>query len=550
MKKLAIVFGLVLLIFSFVIVSASNHKDLNSDGKISFGEWLKQLFGKITGKQISSCFDSDGMNIFNQGNCADGIGGYIDDCISSTTIKEYICGKVSCTYQSIGCGAGYACSNGKCVYQSQGGELPDGGESPSICPDSDHDGFFVSTRGCASPYDCNDTNSLIKPGAAEICGNNVDEDCSGADLVCGAPTCVSNWTKIETACQIDETFTTSYLNKTACIDLRPQNETSNCDYNKNNLICESFSEINSVGIGGYLLNISKNYTGTQLVQLAQEGDGGVDFKWNFTNPLNFCNISVEVADSSVDNLGYTIVKNVGVSNKTLWVERLNNSNKVCVKDIPGEISIDDFSKNCNNDDEVLVLCPSEENSTYNCEIVYDETGNFSWFQVWPLNHSAVKEMLGLITAAYTGCNENWNCTNWSDAFGQCGQRICKDLNNCTTSLNKPIEISSCVVQGIECIPNWDCTDFGKCADGIKSRTCEDLGGCGDDTTKPNETLECKKKISPLIIILIIVGLALIIFLIWYFMKKKKDEEEFSKEPKAETAHPKPPVSPQTNVYIP
>ena len=45
-----------------------------------------------------------------------------------------------------------------------------------------------------------------------------------------------------------------------------------------------------------------------LVQLVQPGDAGVDFNWNFSNSLNFCDIKVEVADSSVDNFGYTIVK--------------------------------------------------------------------------------------------------------------------------------------------------------------------------------------------------------------------------------------------------
>ena len=44
--------------------------------------------------------------------------------------------------------------------------------------DSDGDGYSVNQG------DCNDSNANIHPGAVEICGNDVDEDCTGADLPC------------------------------------------------------------------------------------------------------------------------------------------------------------------------------------------------------------------------------------------------------------------------------------------------------------------------------------------------------------------------------
>lgn len=57
------------------------------------------------------------------------------------------------------------------------------------CQDADGDGYTtgdVGGTGCTpSPdIDCNDGDSEIFPGATEVCGDNIDQDCSGADLPC------------------------------------------------------------------------------------------------------------------------------------------------------------------------------------------------------------------------------------------------------------------------------------------------------------------------------------------------------------------------------
>lgn len=57
------------------------------------------------------------------------------------------------------------------------------------CQDADGDGYTVadlSASGCAesADLDCNDADGDIHPGVNEICGDGIDQDCTGADLTC------------------------------------------------------------------------------------------------------------------------------------------------------------------------------------------------------------------------------------------------------------------------------------------------------------------------------------------------------------------------------
>ena len=51
-------------------------------------------------------------------------------------------------------------------------------EAVVSCTDSDNDGFSIE-GGICGVVDCNDNDANVNPGAVEVCGNAIDENCDG-----------------------------------------------------------------------------------------------------------------------------------------------------------------------------------------------------------------------------------------------------------------------------------------------------------------------------------------------------------------------------------
>ena len=72
-----------------------------------------------------------------------------------------------------------------------------------VCGDEDEDGDGVSP----AEGDCDDANPRALPGGTEICGDGVDQDCDGADLSCdGVDRDRDGYTTLEGDCDDDDPF--------------------------------------------------------------------------------------------------------------------------------------------------------------------------------------------------------------------------------------------------------------------------------------------------------------------------------------------------------
>ena len=90
------------------------------------------------------------------------------------------CGPVDCNDSDLGVYPGAEEICGDNIDNDCDGAVDEGCQA--ACPDADGDGYLDAACGGT---DCNDSDAAINPAAAEVCGNDIDENCNGAsDDVC------------------------------------------------------------------------------------------------------------------------------------------------------------------------------------------------------------------------------------------------------------------------------------------------------------------------------------------------------------------------------
>jgi hypothetical protein len=155
----------------------------------------------------------------------DGYGNPAISTVSCSKPKGYVTNNTDCddTRSSVHPGAAEVCDG---LDNNCNGTIDEGTVMTTWYRDADGDGYgnpLLPLQACAKPVgyvtnstDCNDASASVHPGAAEVCGNGIDDNCNGqVDENCGGGATCSNATNLTTT---NITATTATLNWVAAVN--------------------------------------------------------------------------------------------------------------------------------------------------------------------------------------------------------------------------------------------------------------------------------------------------------------------------------------------
>jgi len=334
--------------------------------------------------------------------------------------------------------------------------------------------------------------------------------------------CTSNFTAINTSCRAGDTREVWYNDSNNCGSTLniPANVSYKCDYDNNGFIGNLSSLIQTrtnlgIYIDSSLGNLSKVYNLTKKIEFKESNSTIIEFNYNFSlsGPLDFSKIEITKQPNS-SSYGYLVIKGIEF-NKTIKIDKLNDeSDSVCIRNSQSA-QLSSFSNNCDSSSEVLLECPGNY-SQYRCTVSNNQ------FVISGLTSSAVKEMI--FTEDEEECESDWECEEWGECDDETKARICIDLNECE---NDRVEESSCSVGNTQCIPDWKCQEWGpvECPEtGKQTRVCTDIKNCNTLINKPSESKSCKYGFSGFIfwiLLIILISLILIAILLIVYSYQKR-----------------------------
>ena len=334
--------------------------------------------------------------------------------------------------------------------------------------DADADGYYVSsTSACTNPGagytstagingDCNDAAASVHVGATEICGNGIDEDCSGADLSCGNAGCTdASACNYNAAATIDDGSCTyanlSYYTDADGDGFGAGNATLFCSnpgtgYSANDLDCnDAVVSINPNGVE-ICNGIDENCNGeidefvtiTYYADTDLDGFGDLNVSALACTPpagyvTNFddCDDAiVTYLDADGDGEGSTTLDACGVGNSSDC-----NDNNAAINTTATEFCGNNIDENCDGADEVCTGIPG---CTDNTACNYDpaatqNNGSCTYATVWYLDADAdgyyvsTQSACANPGAGYTSTmGVNGDCDDASASINAAATEICGD----------------------------------------------------------------------------------------------------------------------------
>lgn len=193
------------------------------------------------------------------------------------------------------------------------------------CQDGDGDGYLVDPGDGSCDFgtvaDCDDTNASIYPGAPEICGDGIDQDCSGGDLSCSGDDSDDDSDGF-TENQGDCNDTDPYINPGA-IDIPGDGIDQDCfDGDK-----EIGSELTCVSPSNVPVNASRK-PAPPLIMFLLDDSGSMDWEFMTDASDQLFMGRYYVYDSHEYSRNYGIGYNLTDAQKRLWKSQWSGHNRI------------------------------------------------------------------------------------------------------------------------------------------------------------------------------------------------------------------------------